>query len=1164
MRPVIRNTILVVVLLLAAAWSIIPPERQLRLGKDLRGGVSLIYSVMLKPGDPPDVIASVIDVLKSRVDPKGLSEITFRQLGQDRIEVSMPLPNERVKRLKRAFEDELKKLDQASFDPATFERVMRLSGLEREQEIARVSAGDPVRQAGLHEAAAASDAAQAARAELNAAQAALRQAQDQGATPEQLKTLEDAVSAAVERTADAELAYDAARKTAMAASLSSSEVRRALALSDVDQRILDERTRTTEVIPSPQAQSLERLRNQYPGQKAQLEAVLAAYDAYARQRTPLDDPEDLKRLLAASGVLDFRIAVQPGTYMREVEVRRELRERGPLNVSGSDARWYPIDNLASWYDSAQQLRALRSDPAGYFGSRYRLVAEEYDGNYYLLMWDVAGSRLTHAEGEWRVDAAYRAQDQLGRPAIGFTMDTRGASLLGNLTGAHVGKPMAILLDDRVYTAPNLESRISKSGIIQGNFGETELRYITRVLAAGSLQAKLSPQPIGESTVGPDLGLDNLRKGLRAGLIAVVVIGGFMIVYYFGFGLIAVTALLCNGLLLLGMMALNRAAFTMPGIAGVILTFGMAVDANVLIYERVREELKRGADLRNALRLGYSKAMSSIVDGNITNLIVCVVLYYVGTQEIKGFAITMSIGVLTTLFSALVISRLIFTYLVDLGPWRRASMLAIAIPAIDRFFHRDVNWLRLRWIFWCFSAFYVGMGLFFVAYEGRNMLDNEFRGGTQVTLKLTKDLKRQDVLDRVQTAARQAPPLRELETASVLPVDPQDDGVTSSTFSIKTLAQDKDAVMNRLVPAFQDVTEIEPAISFRGEHARNLREAPVHRVVEGVLGKDIDRPQYGDDVKGYIGGIAVVLEDLQPPPRLEQLRERLEQRRTEAAFSDTLSRVRAVRVLEGDESAVRSAVVLVRDPVRSFFENEARFDAEVSQREWNLVRQAITESSSPASIQSFSASIAASFRAQAVVAVLLSFLLIGIYVWVRFGAMNYALAAILPLLHDVLTAVGLVAVAEVLYDWGPAQPIVRSLGILPFKIDLPMIAAFLTIVGYSLNDGIIVMDRIRENRGKLPYADEKAINSAVNQTISRTVITSGTTLFATVILYLFGGEGVRGFAYALSIGIIVGTYSSIAITAPIVWVRQPKRGGGSRPAAQSAASAPPAPPVATGA
>src|SRR5690606_25550319 len=177
------------------------------------------------------------------------------------------------------------------------------------------------------------------------------------------------------------------------------------------------------------------------------------------------------------------------------------------------------------------------------------------------------------------------------PAIGFRMDARGAQLLGELTGEHVGESMAVLLDDQVYTAPNINSRITSSGIITGDFTEQERRFLIQTLNAGSLQAKLSNTPMSENTVGPELGQDNLQSGLQAGLVALIAVSAFMVVYYFGYGIVAVISLACTALIILGVMSLNRAAFTLPGIAGVILTFGMAVDANVLIYERIREELR---------------------------------------------------------------------------------------------------------------------------------------------------------------------------------------------------------------------------------------------------------------------------------------------------------------------------------------------------------------------------------------------------------------------------------------------------------------------------------------------------------------------------------------------------------------------------------------------
>jgi SecD/SecF fusion protein len=330
---------------------------------------------------------------------------------------------------------------------------------------------------------------------------------------------------------------------------------------------------------------------------------------------------------------------------------------------------------------------------------------------------------------------------------------------------------------------------------------------------------------------------------------------------------------------------------------------------------------------------------------------------------------------------------------------------------------------------------------------------------------------------------------------------------------------------------------QPSLQATGIDEADSRKAPVYAIVDPRLGSNIDRPQYLDDDKDYLGGVAIVLEGISPPPTRSQLVSRLQQMREQQMYSDTLARHREVRVLEGDDSAVRSAAILIRDENIGFFGNQDAWKIDLAQREWSLARDALLKPATLAGVQNFSPAIASTFKAQAVVALSLSFLLIGIYIWVRFGSVRYSLGAIACLFHDVLTAVGLIALAQILYDYPPTQGICQRLGILPFKIDLNMVAALMTVAGYSLNDTIIIMDRIRENRGKANYASRETINNAINQTISRTLITSGTTIISLLVLYLWGGEGVRGFSYAMLIGIVVGTYSSWAVAAPLVWSRK---------------------------
>ncbi|MCC6676555.1 MAG: protein translocase subunit SecD [Phycisphaerales bacterium] len=1132
MRHLIRNAALCIALLILFTWSIVPPEKKIRLGKDLRGGVSLVYSVQIRAGENPDeIIGRTIEVLKERVDPEGLYEISMIKRGRDRIEISMPLPGPEVAKLKKAFEEELSKLGRAAISPSRLDELMRSPAAERQQRIDEIAAGDADRAAKLATASQAQDQVQATRA-------AYEKAKAEAAPADRLEELLDA-AAAVDR------AYTDARDAVMRTALSSDDVRAVVQLSKKSRQLFDDELKQQVIIPSPRDAGLEKLRASHPETRAQLDKVVASYEAYEKSKTSLDDADELIRLLKGAGVLSFRIAVDPGQHAEEARLRQELRERGPRNVRSGDARWYKINRLESFYETVQDQRFLQAAPAQYFQSRYNSIVEEYNGSYYMLLWDTRSTRLTQADGNWSVSGAFEGRDQLGRPAINFQMNARGAVLLGALTADHVKHKMAVLLDDEVYTAPVLNSAISTGGMIEGRFSAEEIRYIIRVLSAGSLQAKLSPEPISRQNLSPELGADRLRDGLKAGVICFIVVSVFMVVYYFQLGVISVIALLANALTILGVMAMNKAAFTMPGIAGIVLTFGVGIDANVLIYERMREEFMRGRDLRTAVRLGFSKAMASIVDGNLSNLIICVVLGFTGTQEIKGFAITLGIGVAGTLFAALLVSRVIFTLFVDYLGWKRTSMLPLAVPAVQRALTWHIDWLRPRWVFLAIAVVMSIGSIGLAWYRGPAMLDTEFRGGTEVTLQF-KDkpdgsdritMTREQVLGRVRELAKESPDEKArvaFADAEVGVINARQDLVTSDTFAVKMPAADDKVVLAALAAKFSDVIETREAISFTGQEIADWRQAPVYRISSKKLGDSIDRPTISDDVSGFFGGVAIVLDNLQPPIPRESLQSRLQQIRRASGSAETVSRAMDVRVIGGTEDAVTSAVVLVLDENISFFDDEERWNNSVAGAEWKLVVDAVASKTQLASVTNFSPTIAATFKAQAVVSVFLSVFLLTVYVWVRFGAARWALAATLPLFHDVLAIIGCIAVAQILYDTKATNGFATAIGLIAFKIDLNMIAALLTIAGYSLNDTIIILDRIRENKGKLPYATYEAVNDGINQTMSRSVITHGTTLISSIVLYIFGGEAVRGFAFAFTLGVFFGSYSSIAISAPLVW------------------------------
>ncbi|HBS28131.1 MAG TPA: protein translocase subunit SecD [Phycisphaerales bacterium] len=1155
MRNIIRLSLLVFVVLAVSLANIIPPSENLRLGKDLAGGVSLIYTVDIKPEDPPQVVDRTIEVLKERVNPQGLYEISFVKQGRDRIEVSMPLPSERVKALRAAFESSLDRIGALSIDIDAFQRAMRLRGDERDGALTALM-NTPARTALIQPVLDLARKADAAREEYRGAAAS--------------GTEQAGLDALLGQAADFETQLDEARDRVIASIVRKEEVRTALTLPSRAQKVIDDsatdKSKKTIELPSPRQRALDEIRTRLasvPDGAATLDEVIARYADFEAKRTGLDDPNDLIRLLQGAGVLTFRIAVAPGELADEARLRQELRERGPTGVQSPTTVWLPINSVDTWYDRASDFRALVENPQAYFAQRYRLVAEERGGQFFVLLKDEPGMRLTSAEGDWALTGAFATVDQLGRPAVAFRMDPRGGALLGALTEANLDRNMAIVLDDEVYSAPNLLSRISTSGQISGNFPQEELQYLIRTLSAGSLSARLSEKPISQSILAPDLGLDNLKRGLGASYIALAAVAAFMVVYYFMSGLISVVALLFNAVFVLGVMSLNQAAFTLPGIAGVVLTFGTAVDANVLIYERIREELLAGNDARTAVRVAFKRAASTIIDANVTNLIVCFVLAFYGTQEIKGFGITLGIGVVGTIFSSLVVTRLIFTVFVDhlrVGGGF-LSQLPLVMPWIDRVLTPRIDWMRLFPLFVVVSLALMGLGVGMIVIQGSHMLDNEFRGGTAVTFQFKADpnapategaaqrttLTRKEVEERVRAIAERAGAtgpetpevLRQLRDAEIVPINPRADGVTSDQFTVRTTigAADEAPLRAAMVDAFKDVVESRPALRFTGSGAGEVGQgAPVYAIVEPELGRNIGRPEVVNNVASYLGGAVVVLDfegaDL---PRKENLELRLEYMRADALFAGTaLRRAHELIVLEGTDAAVKSAALVVSDPGISLFESEDRWRASLAQNEWDLVRAALTTPTLLASVNSFSPAVAATFRATAIVSVLLSFLLILIYVWIRFGSVRYSLAALAPLFHDVLIAIGLIAMAEILYERFPG---IAAVGIRPFKIDMGMIAAIMAIIGYSINDTLIILDRIRENRGKLVHASKEVVNNSINQTLSRTLITSGTTVVSLLILFFYGGEGVGSFSYAMLCGMLVGTYSSIAVAAPIVYNRR---------------------------
>ena len=1161
MQNLIWKISLIIALLIGCVFAITPPDKKIRLGRDLSGGVSLIYSVRMDDDvDRKAVLSQTIEVLKERVNPDGVFDIQMTPLGTDRIEVVMPLPSPEVKELASIYQRHLDELLVAA----------QIRASELDQSIVDGDAVEKLGGDGIRGRLV--DSLQAMHTDLVKASAELNANPSDGALEQ--------------KVADLEIEYEDTREQLLLMSLDRNEISRLLQLSPKGEPLRDEngfviRDATTDEVlrdVAPRDVAFTELESSYPHLSIKLGKLVDTYETYQEERTGFDDPEDLVRMLRGAGVLDFRIAVQIGKEdgLDVADLRTQLADVGPDNTDSPTVAWYPINNLDQWVENPAQLAALIADPQTYLAARL-LQAAEYDGDIYILLYTDDARSMTHSKGnKWSVTSAYSSADNFGRPAVAFRLDGTGARQMGKMTGGHVNEPMAIVLDGQVYTAPNLNSQINGQGQITGSFSTNEVNYLLQVLAAGSLEARLSNDPIAVNIIGPTIGIDNLSRGLSALGWSVIAVIAFMLFYYMGAGLIADFALLANGLLIFGIMALIDGTFTLPGLAGVVLTMGMAVDANVLIYERIREELAGGArDLREAVREGYSKVYSTIIDANLTNLIVCFVLYRTATTEVKGFAVTLSIGIIATLFTSLFVTRVIFQIYINVFGGRKLPMLPTVFPAIGRALHPAVDWVSLRKVFWVFSFVVCGVSVWLLLGRGVTMLDTEFRGGVSMTMRTHQDGEtrllllhtgensvesRVHAIGEAVTGDTQSDRiLAELSGATVLTVgESQLDGdgrVVSDGFQIKVSnppginddATVTATVVEAITETFGDDLDVPPSLVFKGAGTTSF-EKYTHQIPQSatIVGDVLTTSARGD-LSDYRGGALIVVESINPPIQIEDVKKRIDRMRQQPEYArDAGGRDVEVFGLQRGEGTgsegYTTIAVAVYDPDMNYLKNNPEVvDERVASNEWELISTALSQPQSLEQVSSFSSQIAETMKANAIVAVVLSLLGILAYIWFRFGSLLYSLAAIIALLHDVLVTLGALALAGYVAHISFFS---QTLKIEAFQIDLGVIAALLTVIGYSLNDTIVILDRIRENRGKRPLPTKDIVNNSINQTVSRTVLTSMTTLIAVVIIYLAGGGGIRPFAFALIIGIFVGTYSSVAIAAPLVFK------GSSKPAPEA--------------
>ena len=750
--------------------------------------------------------------------------------------------------------------------------------------------------------------------------------------------------------------------------------------------------------------------------------------------------------------------------------------------------------------------------------------EKYSSKEYLVLVDPPEQQVS---GKYLKQAGHGVDPQSGGQIVTFRFNTRGAFLFSRLTSRHVpqpGKPkrgLGIVLDRHIYSAPVINSTISENGQIEGNFTFDEVRELTGVLNAGALEVPINPKPLSEATVDPTLGEDVRQKGVQAIMAAAVVVVLFMLAYYRFAGVVAVICLFLNLVLVLTVMMAVDATFTLPGLAGLVLTIGMAVDANVLIFERMREESNRGSSLRMAIQNGFGKAFTTIVDANVTTLITAVILYMIGTEVVKGFAVSLFVGITMSMFTALYVGRVIF----DVAEKKRFITKLNMFSLVGA---TQWNFLGKRRMCAMISVLLIGCGLVAFFSRGEKNYDIDFTGGTMVTFQLSEPAETEAVQEALGKQFTDNFTVERLTLAGT--------NATSGSkhFRLRTTETDteenvseeksaEDRVRQKVYEAFKDESSMNLLMvtmehgelaPYNIEEGDDSADAMEHRRFDGghtsdiTLSTEVSAGTISDMLADAIESISAGEGSKYPDP--------------EAVF--------AIRGLKGSE------LNAVDQEVQKFSRVTAWGTSELTAADFEtaLATMQAQLDSSPLfdEVNTFASAVASEMKTSAIMAIIISLLAIVAYIWFRFQKITFGLAAVVALVHDVLIVLGMMALASYL----SGNPIGDALLLNDFRINLPMVAAFLTIVGYSLNDTIVVFDRIREVRGKNPSLTDEIVNASLNQTLSRTLLTSLTTFFVVCILYAFGGEGIHGFAFCLTLGVIVGTYSSIYVASPVlVWL-----------------------------
>ena len=802
--------------------------------------------------------------------------------------------------------------------------------------------------------------------------------------------------------------------------------------------------------------------------------------------------EFIKRIVSSAGVLEFRIVANPQDPRHKEIIEKATSSSGSLVSSGdrSIGRWIQIDTQ-------------KINPAG---DSTLVMRQAGDGTPEVLValdrFDVTGDFLSRASGGY---------DQNLQPCVNFSFNSQGAALFGTLTSQNLPDPanrllsrLGIVLDGVLLSAPTIRSTISSDGQITGSFKQADVEFLVGVLNAGSLPAALYSDPISEQKISPQLGADTIRSGARAMLLATIVVLTFMLMYYRFSGIVADLAVLLNIVLVVALMISIKAAFTLAGLAGLVLSVGMAVDANVLIYERMREELDRGASVRMAIRNGFQRAFSTIVDSNLTTLITGIVLFSIGTDQLKGFAVTLILGLSLNLFTAVFCSRVIF----DLAEQKRLLKTLSMARLFGKTSYEFVRWVRPAVVV---SLVFITIGLVAAWQRGQGIFDIDFTGGTSVQVAFKED----QGLD-ISSVREAVSSLPDVAVSSVT----VGDFPANLRYKIDTSERSGDAVEEMLRTSFPGRLATY-SMGF-GEIVSTADKSSAGS--QGPEGSEANEDE--SDSEAGEESSSQAIESLSTAVELD-----FPQKINQVTLQETIEQAFKQAGHEGVAFELTSPGMQTRKKPYRTWSLSTSLAPEDTRKVLEQVAGQLASTPIYLSANSIGGKVAGNTKVTAVYALLASLVMIVAYVWLRFQNVAFGLAAVVALLHDVLVTIACIALSVYV------APYLGWALVDDFKISLDVVAALLTIVGFSINDTIVIFDRMREIRGKSSAVSAEMVDRAINQTLSRTILTSGTALLAAIILYCLGGQGIHAFAFAILIGIISGTYSTIVIASPIVlWLQ----------------------------